>query len=170
MGPQGADTMSFLGPDEIPFAGKTVIICLGNRYMGDDGIGVRVADELERRHLGPNVTVDTHRFLDFSILWQYRGASRIIFVDALESGSAPGTVAKYSVAPNRGPPKSPASMHGLKLHDLLDIAHETGTLVCPVSIVGIEPKECRVGEGLSAELAAALPEALEVVIAEAMRA
>jgi Ni,Fe-hydrogenase maturation factor len=53
----------------------------------------------------------------------------------------------------------------MELHDLFDLASEAGLLTCPVTIIGVEPKDCRVGEGLSAELMSAVPS----VIAEVER-
>jgi len=47
----------------------------------------------------------------------------------------------------------------MKLHDLIDFASRTGLLSCPITVIGVEPKDCTVGEGLSPEVERAVPEA-----------
>ncbi len=152
--------------DEPSFVGKSVIVCLGNRYLGDDGVGIRVAEELRTRSLGADAVVDCSQTADLSLLWRYRGASRVVIVDAVKSGTPPGTVTKYTIARKDGPLEPPGGQHGLRLQDIFDMAVETGVLACPVKVIGIEPKDCRVGEGLSPELVEAFPRLLEEVAKE----
>lgn len=143
-----------------------MVLCLGNRYLRDDGVGINVADRLRGHALGEDVLVDVSQTADFSLLWQYSGASKIIVVDALKSGAPPGTVSKYRIVPNRGPLVSVPGQHELQLHDIFDIANQAGLLDCPVTIIGVEPKDCGVGEGLSPELANAIPDLLVEVTKE----
>ncbi len=152
--------------DEPSFAGKTVIVCLGNRYLGDDGISMRVAEELNRRSLGPNVVVDSCQTADLSLLWRYRGASKVVLVDAVKSGTPPGTISRYTIKRKDGPLEPPSGQHGLRFQDLFDMAVETGVLACPLSVIGIEPKDCSAGEGISPELARSLPELVDEVVKE----
>ena len=149
------------GPAE-PAGGKTVVIGLGNRYMKDDGIGIQVAEEL-RRSLGGDVLVEQCQSVDLGLLAKYKGASKIILVDASRSGSPPGTIAKYGIAPSKTPLVSLQGLHSLQLHDLVDVASQAGLLSCPVTVVGVEPKDCGPGEGLTPELKRAVPDAIEAV-------
>lgn len=151
---------------EVSFVGKTVVICLGNRYMRDDGIGIQVAEELRGRDLGKDILVYAHQTVDLSLLWVYKGASRAIFVDALKSGETPGTISKYTIVPNKDPLYRLPDPHSLQLADIFEIGSQTGLLTCPVTIIGIEPKDCSVGEGLSTELASVVPTVVNVVVKE----
>jgi hydrogenase maturation protease len=163
-------TTSTPGPDqetgEVTFSGKQVVICLGNRYLRDDGIGIQVAEDLRDRNLGEDILVDACQTVDLSLLCHCKGASKVVLVDALKSGAPPGTVSKYNIVPDEGPFVSLPGLHELQLHDLFDIARQTGFLTCPVTIIGVEPKDCSVGEGLSAELVNALPDVLVEVTKE----
>ena len=49
---------------------------------------------------------------------------------------------------------------------LLNCARQTGVLKCPIVIVGVEPKDCTPGEGLSVEVNEALPKAINAVLEE----
>ena len=146
-----------------PVAGKTVVLGLGNRYLGDDGVGLAVADELRHAHLDTGVVVRAHQTFDLWLLSEYAGASRLIIIDAARSGAAPGTVTEYGVVPHSGPYGSIPGLHSLGLHDLADFAAQTGLLSCPLTIIGVEPKDCSVGEGLSDEVARAVHEVVALV-------
>jgi len=155
-------------PDE-PATGMTVVLGLGNPYLGDDGVGIAVAKELQRRNLGEGTLVRAHQTFDLWLLSEYSGASRLIIVDAVMSGSAPGTVTEYEVAPRQGQLSSLPGLHSLELHDLVDFAGRMGLLSCPVTVIGIEPKDCKLGEGLSPEVEEAIPEVIAKVGAKVQR-
>lgn len=151
---------------ETSFEGKTVVIGLGNQYMKDDGIGLQVTRELKRHDLGKEILVYDYQALDLSLLWEFQGASRVIFVDAMKSGERPGTISRYTIAASKDPLIQLPSLHALQLYDMFDLASQTGLLSCPVIIIGVEPKDCDVGEGLTEELTAALPRVVDKVIEE----
>lgn len=134
--------------------------------MKDDGIGLRIAQGLRERDLGSDVLVYDYQAVDLSLLRHFEGASRLIFVDALKAGTPPGTISRYTIAPNNDPLVQLQSLHTLRLHDIFDLASQAGLLSCPVVILGVEPKDCGLGEGLTEELQAALPRAIEAVIRE----
>ena len=145
---------------------KAVVIGLGNLYMRDDGLGIRVAQVLKERDLGENVSVQEHPEMDLTVIENLQGASRVIVVDAVRGGKEPGTVSKYALAPRKGDLTQLPSLHSLALSDILDLAMSSGMLTCPVVIVGVEPKDDSLGVGLSPEVESALPKVIEAVIKE----
>ena len=155
-------------PDELA-TGKTVVLGLGNPYLRDDGVGITVAKELQRRNLGEGTLVRAHQTFDLWLLSEFSGASRLIIVDAVRSGSAPGTITEYEVAPRPGPLSSLPGLHSLELHDLIDFASRMGLLSCPVTIIGVEPRDCEVGEGLSREVERTIPEVVALVAAKSQQ-
>jgi len=136
-----------------------VVLGLGNQYARDDGAGIAVARELQHRDLGKGVLVRTHQTFDLWLLSEYSEASRLIIIDSVKAGTRPGTVVEYEVTPRPGPLSSLPGLHSMKLHDLIDFASRTGLLSCPITVIGVEPKDCTVGEGLSPEVERAVPEA-----------
>lgn len=146
-------------PDKLA-VGKIVVLGLGNQYMRDDGVGIAVARELQRRDFGEGVIVRTHQTFDLWLLSEYSEASRLIIIDSVKAGTRPGTVAEYEVTPRPGPFSSLPGLHSVKLHDLIDFASRTGLLSCPVTVIGVEPEDCEVGEGFSPEVERAVPEAV----------
>jgi len=140
-----------------------VVLGLGNQFLKDDGVGLAAARELQRQNLGEGVLVRAHQTFDLWLLSEYGEASQLIIIDAVTSGSSPGTVAEYEVAPRQGPIDSLPGLHSLKLHDLIDFASRTGLLSCPLTVIGVEPKDCGVGEGLSPEVERAIPRVVALV-------
>ncbi len=149
---------------QVPVEGKSVVIGLGNPYMKDDGVGIEVARELGRRALGPEVLVFEYQTLELSLLWQFRGASKIVIVDAMRSGGRVGTVTTHAIAPRDGPLVDLPGLHSLQLYDMFDLANQSGTLPCPVTIVGVEPSDTNPGEGLTELVSAAVMPAADTVV------
>jgi hydrogenase maturation protease len=151
---------------EIFLREKAVVIGLGNLHMRDDGLGIRVAEELRERDLGESVSVEEFPEMDLTVIGSLRGASKVIVVDAVRGGKDPGTVSKYTFTPRRGDLSELPSLHSLQLSDVLDLATSSGILTCQVVIVGVEPKDDSLGIGLSPEVELALPKVIEAVIKE----
>ena len=100
------------------------------------------------------------------LIGKLQGASKVIVVDAVRGGEAPGTIHKYTFTPRKGNLSELPSLHSLKLSDILDLAMSSGILTCPVVIIGVEPKDNSLGIGLSPDVESALPKVIEAVIKE----
>jgi hydrogenase maturation protease len=134
--------------------------------MRDDGLGIRVAQELKKKTLGKNVSVEEHREMDLDVIQNLQDASKVIVVDAVRGGKRAGTVSKYALTPRKGDLTELPSLHSLKLSDILDLAVSSGILTCPVVVIGVEPKDDSPGIGLSPEVESALTKVIEAVIKE----
>jgi hydrogenase maturation protease len=134
--------------------------------MRDDGLGIRVAQELKKKTLGKNVSVEEHREMDLDVIQNLQDASKVIVVDAVRGGKGAGTVSKYALTPRKGDLTELPSLHSLKLSDILDLAVSSGILTCPVVVIGVEPKDDSPGIGLSPEVESALTKVIEAVIKE----
>lgn len=71
---------------------KTVVLGLGNILLGDEGVGVRVVEELERTGGLPGVDLVDGGTAGFSLLSFFDGAGLVVVVDAAADGAPPGTV------------------------------------------------------------------------------
>jgi hydrogenase maturation protease len=102
--------------------------------------------------------------LDLSLIEGLTGASRVVVIDALRSGKPPGTVSTYSLAGGDEPQLELPSLHGLRLSDLFSLARNAGLLTCPVTVIGVEPMDCRPGTRMSSDLRRAVPKVVDAVI------
>ena len=148
---------------------KTLVLGLGNSIMGDDGVGLRIVQEV-RRHLRDCTTVDVDEcyaagptLLDFIV-----GYDALVFVDSLVCDAPRGTV----LQPKREQlPDQPATIdaHGMGLLGVLNLGENMGLHVprkLSIVAVAVEPN-MEASEELSAEVEAAIPEAVERVLEEA---
>jgi len=147
---------------------KTLVLGLGNSIMGDDGVGLRIVQEVRRR-LRDCTTVDVEEcyaagptLLDFIV-----GYDALVFVDSLVCDAPRGTV----LQPKREQlPDQPATIdaHGMGLLGVLNLGESMGLHVprkLSIVAVAVEPN-MEASEELSAEVEAAIPEAVERVLEE----
>lgn len=140
----------------------TAVIGVGNILLGDDGIGVRVIEELESAGGIPGVELIDAGTAAFDMLDAFLRHDRIIMVDALRGGHQPGTV--YVLTPQdltaRG--RFEVSLHDVQVLELVELSARLGTAP-EVVIVGVEPADVSLDLELSTELAERLPHVLRVV-------
>jgi hydrogenase maturation protease len=148
---------------------KILVACIGNIFLGDDAFGVEMARHLEERIASDRVCVVDYGIRGYDLAYALtEGYDAAILVDAASRGQAPGTL--YIIRPDShagveaGAPSLDA--HSLNPMAVLRMAASTGGVLPPVFVVGCEPKvlETPDGEfGLSPEVAAAVPRAVEMV-------
>jgi hydrogenase maturation protease len=72
---------------------RAVVLGLGNILLGDEGVGVRVVEELERAGGLPGVELVDGGTAGFRLLPYFDAADLVVVVDAAADGAPPGTVA-----------------------------------------------------------------------------
>ena len=149
---------------------QTLVACIGNIFLGDDGFGCEMARELQKMRLPDDAKVIDYgiRGLDlaYALLESYRA---VIFVDAVTRGGQPGTI--YILQCANAPPDmhklTPLDPHSMEPANLLAMARSLGEVTSEIYIVGCEPADFGdelVGRmGLSDAVAGALPEAARAV-------
>jgi hydrogenase maturation protease len=143
----------------------TLVIGLGNPLMRDDGIGLALLAGLMRR--GPFVPEPL--FVDggtwgMNLLPTIEDAERVLFLDAVNAGAAPGTAVRLgrdSLPRWLGHKLSP---HQIDLKEVLALAELRGRLPADAVVVGIQPERVEMGTDLSAEARAGLEPALALAV------
>ena len=144
----------------------TKVIGLGNLLVGDDGVGVHVVNELQKKQLPVNVEVIDGGSCGLGLLTLMEGADRVIIIDAMVSAGKPGSLVKLDPQQFklREPQKAPSS-HYLSLLQTLELAAALGYQQ-EVLIVGITPETLRLSTSLSSRLQVALPKIIEDILEE----
>lgn len=146
----------------------TVIIGMGNRLLSDDGVGYAVAAAVAERLKGRmDLTVTELQTGGIRLMEAMAGFRRAVVVDAMLSGSPPGTVQRFDPK-EFVTTKNTFSSHDTDFATAYDLGVLAGVLLPEqVSFWGIEAREFDIfGERFTAEVAAALPAAVERIIAE----
>jgi hydrogenase maturation protease len=146
------------------------IIGVGNILMMDEGIGVRVIEELRRRELPEGVDLFDAGTAIMDLMGDLRDYDRLIIVDAVQGGSPPGTL--YRFRPEDLGKKlggsGAMSLHQVSLLDGLALERLATGRTYDITIIGVEPERVEMGLELSAALHASLPKIAEVVLGEAL--
>ncbi len=147
---------------------RTLVLGLGNPIMGDDGVGLRVAQELQGRlSNAPFVDVEECFAAGVALLDKIVGYDALIVVDALRSEHPPGTILEFKPEDLPSQPET-ADFHGMGLLAVLKLG-ERLSLKMPhrVSLVCIAVQgDFEASESLSLEVEQAVPQAVERVLAE----
>ncbi len=146
---------------------RTLVLGLGNPILRDDGIGLRVVQEVEGALSGQaevEVGEETHGGL--RLMERLVGYDSAIIIDAMCSGSAPGTVRRLT--PDMAPTKHSASAHDVDLPTALAVGRKAGARLPEdrrIRLVAIEAEDVlNFGEDLTPAVDAAIPIAVEAVL------
>ena len=146
-----------------PLRGETLILCLGNDILSDDGVGLQVASALESDP-PPAAVVRRSGLSGFYLLDDLVGFERAVVVDAIRTGERPpGHVWTFSpedLQCGAGP-----SPHTVGLPGVLALGRSSGLdLPRKMMIVAIEVEDMEtVGENLTPAVGASVPVAASAV-------
>jgi hydrogenase maturation protease len=76
---------------------KTMVLGLGNPIFGDDGVGLRVIEELQKQVQNPDITIEGAELAGLDMLEKLSGYDRVIIIDAIQTGGRVGEI--YQLTP-----------------------------------------------------------------------
>jgi hydrogenase maturation protease len=148
---------------------KTMILGVGNKILGDDGVGVHVANELKKHIQNPNITIDEAITGGMNLLDLILGYDKVIIIDAVKSETEKdGEVRRIHLTDF-------STMHSCNPHDVslseaIEMAKKLGETRIPkeIIIIGVMMRQipCEFGENLSKKIAAAVPIAVKMTLNE----
>lgn len=151
---------------------RTLVLGMGNPILGDDGVGVRIAEAVQAA-LPDGVAIDVSEACvgGLSLMERMVGYERVILIDAMcVQPVRPGTIRRMDLEDLREmiPSQHIASAHDTNLLTALDAGRRM-SLPLPdrVTLFAIEAEYVLdFGEELSPEVAGAVPEVVRAVLAE----
>ena len=149
-------------------AKPVLILGLGNPLQGDDGVGCRVAQELEERTLPDDVEVMDGGTPGVGLLNLFQGRQRVIIVDAAEMGLAAGSVVRFR--PEDVTLTGSAqrfSLHRSGVADALALASELKLALPEIVVFGVQPERVDWNDSLSPQVQMAVSQVIEAVLNEA---
>ncbi|MFD3547132.1 hydrogenase maturation protease [Streptomyces sp. NPDC058655] len=153
-------------------SGPTLVAGIGNVFLGDDGFGVEAVRALSAHPLPDGVEVVDFGVRGVHLAYQLLdGYDTLVLVDAAARGGEPGTL--YLIEADRAGPVEPGGAvldgHHMSPDAVLALL---GTLCAGTGstpprrtfVVGCEPASTEEGIGLSEPVAAAVPEAVRMLL------
>ena len=138
---------------------------LGNVIMGDEGVGVHVARELEKQELPAGVECMDGGTGGFVLLESLQNADRIILIDAAADDKPVGSVTRTTPRFARDYPQT-LTAHDIGVKDLLDAFYmQGGAREVVLYAITIDPRQ-PISLDLSDECARAAEEAQARIVTE----
>jgi len=146
---------------------RILVLGIGNILMMDEGVGNRIASDLEANYVFPSdVRVMDAGTMGLGMIHLFRGVEFLLMADAIDgSGHPPGTVVRVSpedFAPNQ----VLHSLHDVRLVDVLNAAAMIGVMpeadCIGVQVENMSPETLTIG--LTATVEAAVPRAIAAVL------
>lgn len=137
------------------------VLGIGNPLMGDDGVGIALLEELMSLDPEPDIEYVDGGTIGLSLLPIVLDAGSLLVLDAV-AGATPGTIVHLSGDQLPRLLRMKLSPHQVGLLDVLASARLLGSEPTRITVVGIAPKFVDLRLGLSPEVQAAVPQALEL--------
>ena len=144
---------------------QIVVLGLGNILLRDEGVGVRVIEELQRRYdFFPPVKMLDGGTAGFGLVTEIEGCNKLLVVDAVKAGNEPGTVYKFKSGDITVTIPQTLSVHDLGFFEALEQWKMLG-INPEVIFFGIEPEDMNSwGFDLTPSIQNKLPKLVALVI------
>jgi hydrogenase maturation protease len=144
--------------------GDILVIGIGNGFRRDDGVGLAVATEIASRRL-PGVRVLTAIGEPGSILEAWTGVLLAVAVDAaVGEGSSPGRIRRWTPGDDDQP--AVVSSHAFGLPQTYALGQAVGRIPQKLMVFTVDVEDVGHGVMLTPAVAAAVPAAVETIVAE----
>ncbi len=146
------------------------IIGFGNLFMGDDGIGVKVIEELKKQDSlkgANNIKIIDGGTSGVDLIFALQDAVKAIIVDAVDAGQEIGEIKVFSLddiktVNSKSRPFKSFSMHDMDLVEVFELL-KTLKINKSIRIIGIKPKNIGYSDRLSPEIADKIPEIIDLI-------
>jgi hydrogenase maturation protease len=147
---------------------EIVVIGIGNSYRSDDGVGIAAAAALNDLAL-PGVHVVTGIVEPMSLLEAWSGARLAVVIDAaVATPSVPGRIRRCALGDAVAAAEG-LSSHGVDIGRTHALGQALGRVPDALVVFTIEVAETGHGIGLTPQVASAVPEIVDMVVAEINR-
>ena len=144
----------------------TMVVGVGNTILCDDGVGVHAARLLQSDPRVPaGVEILDGGTLGLELVPYVSDASRILFLDAVNSGSAPGTPVRMTGKGLLGL-SGGWSVHQLGVANLIAVLALASTKPQDIVVLGVQPANTDWGTSLISAVEASLPQLVEAALAQ----
>jgi hydrogenase maturation protease len=143
-----------------------LILGVGNLLLSDEGVGVHIAQRLMELELPPEVRVVEGGTDGFGLINVILEADRMILIDAVRGGGAPGSIYRFDIEEcNPFPDRFKTSVHQISILEVINVSGLIGSTP-RTTVIGVEPESLRMGMELSPEVEAKIPRVIEIVMEE----
>jgi hydrogenase maturation protease len=154
-------------------AAKILVLGLGNILLRDEGVGVHIAQKMQRMTLPYNVEVIDGGTAGLDVLLLAQSVEKLVVIDALRAGKEAGTIYKAQLKLEECEKLEQIfrdgnriSLHQVGLIDALAAVRKMDYAPKEIVIIGVEPETMDSGLELSDKLKHKLAEIVDTVLKE----
>ena len=143
-----------------------LIVGVGNRLLGDEGVGLHIIDDLLRIPMPPYVNIIDCGCDLLSLMSYLNKPQKIIVIDAIRAGGKPGEIYKFDYSELEITETKIYSAHQVGVIDVLGLLKQ----ICPslanseIIVIGIEPKVIELSADLSKEVKESITEVTKLIL------
>ena len=127
-----------------------VLLGVGNILLTDEGFGVHVVNQLREDYVfNPPITILDGGTMGMELLTYMRGMTKLLLVDAINGGDAPGTVYEFPYEEMNSYFTEAISVHEVGMQDILRIRTLQEDPLEDAVVIGVEPENLELGLDLS---------------------
>lgn len=146
---------------------SVVLLGVGNVLMADEGLGVHVVNELEKRFVFPeNVRCVDGGTSTNELLGDLENLDQLIVIDAVRAGKPPGTMVRLEGSAVPSAFQTKLSPHQTGIADLLATLTFMGRGPKRIVFYGVEPERITLDLELSPSVSKVLPQVRDAVVNE----
>ncbi|MCX7794054.1 MAG: HyaD/HybD family hydrogenase maturation endopeptidase [Thermodesulfovibrionales bacterium] len=144
---------------------KILVLGLGNILLSDEGIGVRVVEELRERYtFFPDIEIVDGGTKGLDLLPLFESREKVLIVDAVDFGREPGYIGILEKSEIPTILHSKLSVHHIGLGEVLLAAQMLGIMPEEICLIGIQPYTLETGLELSSTIASKKEELLRSIV------
>ena len=145
---------------------RIVVLGLGNLMRTDDAVGMLALQQLRADARVPNsVSLVDGGTLGLDLLYPLDGATHLLALDAIDTGTTPGTLLRFADDEIADLPVA-KSVHLLGFSDLIGAMRLTGSAPVEIVVLGVQPARIAWGTQPTPTVEAALPRLMESAVAQ----
>ena len=146
---------------------SVLVLGIGNLVMGDDAVGVLVAQQLQQRyHFPAYVEVLDGGTLGLDLLPKLENITNLLMIDAVETGQGAGSCVRLYGEELPIALQTKVSPHQMGLKDLLAVSELTGHSPREMVLIGVQPGSIEMEIGLTPEVEAQFETLITMVLME----
>ena len=147
------------------YENSIVVLGVGNILLTDEGLGVHVVEDLKANYtFTPQISLIDGGTMGMELLTYMRGMKKILLIDAVNGGEAPGTIYEFPHRELEQYFTDHISVHEVGMQDILRIRAIQENPLEDAIVIGVEPESLDVGFEPSMPVQKALPEVKERVL------
>jgi hydrogenase maturation protease len=143
---------------------RILVAGIGNIFLGDDGFGPEVMRHVPHRLAGPRIELVDYGIRGMHLAYDLlESCEALVLIDAIPSRGAPGTVHVFEADHESLTAAAGLDAHAMDPGAVFASLNALGGTPPYTVVIGCEAADVDEGIGLSAEVAAAIPEAVRAL-------